>query len=530
MCAALIPGLRPLDGSCRILRSPVSRFTGFRGYRALNASTVPTTDELRARYRNMEINRIFILEKITKYDLEIRNGLSDYEICNRFPLAYRTHLTHLNLMESLLRLLKEKYGIHTIVVKAQSHNLSVIDIQRSAFPPDLIISAGGDGTFLEAASLIPPTQVGGKQLWIVGINTDPERSKGMLCLSYFKNGNSALRSTIRQTGESIAAHKAGNYEIPKQRMIRFSQSRDGITKECASDNAGEKEWSDISGASFCGMNSTPDAVSKDHCTVISQLTTSIYNLTYDEYIGNLLDRLLVKRECEPICRQKIRIKIFKRNRAQYNKDTCDQDSANLEQDLFCRTESNFNGDELNSEVFTNGASTVPHGAVNDIIIADNSFEKTFYALVQVDDSPIMRVKCSGVLVTTGTGSTAWAYNMCKVSMDKGLRLYKHLLDHPAFPKNAAEKVDEHIMQEAIESHNSNLTFAASDSMLKCIIREGINDASTVDTSSFNGRQVKVLSLSKNSQLFIDGSKTLKVDYGDVVVLKTFDSDIIWSCV
>lgn len=403
-------------------------------------------------------------------------------------------------MESLLRLLKEKYGIHTIVVKAQSHNLSVIDIQRSAFPPDLIISAGmfyylfymflqgGDGTFLEAASLIPPTQVGGKQLWIVGINTDPERSKGMLCLSYFKNGNSALRSTIRQTGESIAAHKAGNYEIPKQRMIRFSQSRDGITKECASDNAGEKEWSDISGASFCGMNSTPDAVSKDHCTVISQLTTSIYNLTYDEYIGNLLDRLLVKRECEPICRQKIRIKIFKRNRAQYNKDTCDQDSANLEQDLFCRTESNFNGDELNSEVFTNGASTVPHGAVNDIIIADNSFEKTFYALVQVDDSPIMRVKCSGVLVTTGsfavtesdkrlgTGSTAWAYNMCKVSMDKGLRLYKHLLDHPAFPKNAAEKVDEHIMQEAIESHNSNLTFAASDSMLKCIIREGINDA------------------------------------------------------
>lgn len=54
--------------------------------------------------------------------------------------------------------------------------------------------------------------------------------------------------------------------------------------------------------------------------------------------------------------------------------------------------------------------------------------------------------------------------------------------------------------------------------------------STVDTSSFNGRQVKVLSLSKNSQLFIDGSKTLKVDYGDVVVLKTFDSDIIWSCV
>lgn len=88
MCAALIPGLRPLDGSCRILRSPVSRFTGFRGYRALNASTVPTTDELRARYRNMEINRIFILEKITKYDLEIRNGLSDYEICNRFPRMF----------------------------------------------------------------------------------------------------------------------------------------------------------------------------------------------------------------------------------------------------------------------------------------------------------------------------------------------------------------------------------------------------------------------------------------------------------
>lgn len=53
---------------------------------------------------------------------------------------------------------------------------------------------------------------------------------------------------------------------------------------------------------------------------------------------------------------------------------------------------------------------------------------------------------------------------------------------------------------------------------------------STETSSFKGKQITILSLSKTAQLLIDGSKTVDMDYGDVVVLKTFDSDVLWSCV
>lgn len=500
---------------------------GARGYTSAQPSRSPTTDDMKRHFEALEINRIFILEKITKYDIERKNGLNDHEIRTRFPLAYKTHMTHVGIMDYLLRQLNERFKIHTIVVKAQSHNLSIIDTELSAFPPDLIISAGGDGTFLEAASLVPPKGPYAKPLWIVGINTDPERSMGALCLSYFNEHNAFFKRP------HPALEKGGNDTCisSKQKMIRFNIKTDAPREECTSDSIGEKEWSDISGASFGGINQLADSSAPDHCTVISKNDSNVYSLTYDEYIGNLLDRLLTKRECKPICRQKIRIKVFKRhNPAASNEETLTKDSANIEEILFDGTESNFNPDELTTKNMVKGKIRAPYGAVNDVIVADRSFGKTFYALVQVDNSPIMRVKSSGVLVTTGTGSTAWAYNMCKESLSHGMQLFKKLLYHPDFPQDAVSKVTPKMMQEAIESHNEDLVFGASSKNLKCIIREGIQDLSTVEHSSFTGRQVKLLSLSKNAELFIDGSKTIKVDYGDVVVLKTFDSDVIWSCV
>lgn len=41
---------------------------------------------------------------------------------------------------------------------------------------ELILSLGGDGTFLRTASLVQ-----GNQVPILGVNTDPQRSVGHLC-------------------------------------------------------------------------------------------------------------------------------------------------------------------------------------------------------------------------------------------------------------------------------------------------------------------------------------------------------------
>ncbi|GIX65447.1 DNA-directed RNA polymerase III RPC8 [Babesia caballi] len=401
-------------------------------------------------------------------------------------------------MEAMVRQLTERYRVHTIVVKAQSHNMSLIDVERSAFPPDIVISAGeggrdcgsssagGDGTFLEAAALVPPTQPPRKQLWIVGLNTDPERSVGALCLSYFKRGDTVFRRYTAAAGEGASG---GPGLPPKQNMIRFTGPgpESLVRKECTSDTTGAREWDAIVNASF---NEAPAGACRDapdQCTVISKNTANIYNLTYDEYVGHLLERLIVRRDCEPVARQKIRIKMCKRHGGMEREiANVKVDSTHIEDTLFCGADSDFSGEELETEIRSSRCGLVPCSAVNDVIVADESFGRTFYGLMQVDSSPVMRVKSSGVLVSTGerplgsastpagTGSTAWAYNMCKQTMHNGFMLFNSLLSHPSLPREVADRVDAKMMREAIEAHNASLVFAASENTMKCIIREAIS--------------------------------------------------------
>ncbi|KAK2197661.1 bifunctional Inorganic polyphosphate-ATP-NAD kinase [Babesia duncani] len=357
---------------------------------------------MRDLYKALDINRILVLEKITKYDLEILNGLSPDEIRQRFPLAYKTHYTHKKIMQTLLNQLQYKYKIHANVLRAQSRGLTIIDCENSAFPPDIIISAGGDGTFLEAASLIPPLKTrNNKPLWVIGINTDPERSMGALCVSYFerenwfKHPNDDTKLEDACPSVKLSSRFPGNaYSLPKPNKIRFIDD-DLCTRTNTCEN-GKREIADITSASF---NSNGVAVPMNvQNALVGTNISSLYDITYEDYVGTLLQRLLVQRDFDPIVRQRIRLKLFKQC---CKIENIPYDSSTLENQLFKETGSKFDTDDLNqTETMAEGLS-VPYGAINDVMIADQSFGKTFYALVQIDDNPIMRVKSSGVLITTG---------------------------------------------------------------------------------------------------------------------------------
>ncbi|CDJ35348.1 uncharacterized protein EMH_0025520 [Eimeria mitis] len=101
-----------------------------------------------------------------------------------FPTAYRTHLLHQKAAAELYRQLREEYGLHVTLIKARTvQGLRLTRKGAVALPPDAIISAGGDGTYLEAASIIPGYIPGGPSgPWLFGFNTDPSRSEGRLCV------------------------------------------------------------------------------------------------------------------------------------------------------------------------------------------------------------------------------------------------------------------------------------------------------------------------------------------------------------
>ena len=90
----------------------------------------------------------------------------------------------------------------------------VVVVHRQEFDEDLIakssviISVGGDGTFLQAASII-----GGNEKPLIGVNSDTTKSLGFLCLS---------KSFTEDIDEGLEKLIAGNYEWLYRKRIRYA--------------------------------------------------------------------------------------------------------------------------------------------------------------------------------------------------------------------------------------------------------------------------------------------------------------------
>lgn len=122
-----------------------------------------------------------MVTKTTRYEFEqqrFRNaGLSEQELKELLALKgssynglLQRHNIHSENVEHIVESLR-KEGIEVQVVKRRDYDEATV---RWA---DAIISAGGDGTMLLAAS-----KVLDRSKPVIGVNTDPERSEGHLCL------------------------------------------------------------------------------------------------------------------------------------------------------------------------------------------------------------------------------------------------------------------------------------------------------------------------------------------------------------
>lgn len=125
--------------------------------------------------------RVAVVTKNTRYEFEqqrFRNaGLSEQELKELLALKgssynglLQRHNIHSENVEHIVESLR-KEGIEVQVVKRRDYDEATV---RWA---DAIISAGGDGTMLLAAS-----KVLDRFKPVIGVNTDPERSEGHLCL------------------------------------------------------------------------------------------------------------------------------------------------------------------------------------------------------------------------------------------------------------------------------------------------------------------------------------------------------------
>ncbi|KAJ3605460.1 hypothetical protein NHX12_027506 [Muraenolepis orangiensis] len=125
--------------------------------------------------------KVAVVAKTTRYEFEQQRyrfaGLSEVDLKQLLAMKgssysglLERHNIHTRNVDHIVKSL-EKEGIEVRVVRRGEYNEEVV---RWA---DAIISAGGDGTMLLVAS-----KVFSKDKPIIGVNTDPERSEGHLCL------------------------------------------------------------------------------------------------------------------------------------------------------------------------------------------------------------------------------------------------------------------------------------------------------------------------------------------------------------
>ncbi|XP_029023973.1 NAD kinase 2, mitochondrial isoform X2 [Betta splendens] len=146
--------------------------------RPVHTSTCSTSSQAKAGFKP---EKVAVVTKTTRYEFEQQRyrsaGLSEEDLKQLLALKgssysglLERHNIHTTNVEHIVRSLR-KEGIEVRLVKRGEYNEDVVHWA------DVIVSAGGDGTMILVAS-----KVLSKDKPVVGVNTDPERSEGHLCL------------------------------------------------------------------------------------------------------------------------------------------------------------------------------------------------------------------------------------------------------------------------------------------------------------------------------------------------------------
>ena len=140
----------------------------------------------------MTIHRALILYKKSAYSIYFQHANSSFHQrgrvnsseLKRFQSMHETHMNCLVTVEAAMKSL----GIQ-VSKKCRGHKLTM-----DAF--DLVVTVGGDGTFLEAAQKVK------KQL-IIGVNSDPSWSVGRFCSATAKNFREIISNVLNKAANIL---------------------------------------------------------------------------------------------------------------------------------------------------------------------------------------------------------------------------------------------------------------------------------------------------------------------------------------
>ncbi|TRY79665.1 hypothetical protein TCAL_07301 [Tigriopus californicus] len=384
--------------------------------------------------------KALVLSKVSRYEFEKyrHRAKSDLELeklllkrGSNFQALKKHHDIHKRTESQLIQALEDQ-GIETKICQRFEYTDSAVKWA------DIIFSAGGDGTFLMAAS-----KLNHHRKPLVGINTDPQRSEGYLCLpKYFSD----------HVGEAVEKIGIGAFSWFLRKRLRITLIGDR------------------------------DKISEKALELHSQ------QLTYPEY-----------RYVELI-----------------NETTEPSDHP-----LVDNPESNGNSDlKLSKRV-------LPILALNEVFVGESLSSRVSYLEVQLDQDKVFKTRNSGLIISTGTGSTSWTFNVNKLTHQSVESLLRIVKEATGFPLNWQ---DERLVESVTENFNHDIVFNPEANMMTYTLRDPHSVGTFPDATEKKPRgradRLEVKSRCFDACLVIDGSLSFKFNDGMKAVIEIHDEDAL----
>lgn len=412
---------------------------------------------------------------------------------------------------------------------------------------DVIVTSGGDGTFLMAAS-----KVTSRDKPVIGVNSDPTKSVGHLCLpSYYSDKFEKVLELLKQ----------GKYQWQYKQRLRVT-----LIGEASEEEA--KELNDIR-YDLRGINQFLDQEdSQDHhqspattrmhqrplnyrwpvvlpsnstTTTMSQSDGSNMNNHHNQQQHNQqLRGNLLSSSKEP---QNIHQSAHS---AGYHENPTSSPFAILSAAESLSSSSDIHQMDCTPTVHESDRVKPPipkapyktvdgriiyktrqlkERALNEVFVGETLSARVSYYELSVDNNRLTKMKSSGLTVCTGTGSTSWYFNINKLT--------EHQLQSIASIVNKVTKTttlhpnDSELISEITRQFNDTLTFSANEPIMAYSIRDPVDYASAMghDHRGY-AKRIEVKSRMQNACLVLDGCQFYSFNDGSYALIEIYDEDAL----
>uniref|UniRef100_A0A0N5ATU8 NAD(+) kinase n=1 Tax=Syphacia muris TaxID=451379 RepID=A0A0N5ATU8_9BILA len=324
-----------------------------------------------------------------------------------------------------------------------------------------------------------------------GSNYERMRRKHMLQQIYFVR----LRTVLKSKGIEVRAVKMEDYtdEAVAWADAVFTAGGDGTFLIAASKVRDHKP--------VIGFNTDPIG-SEGHLCI-----TRKANLPINDVINKLLSG-----QFSFTWRQRIRVSVLKwaENRATVSEN---------------EEEMTEKSDELRNASLYGDTNTfdpkVPVLALNDVFVGESHAARVSTYEIQIDDGAVLKQKSSGLVVSTGTGSTSWNYNINRI-FEQDVNDLMRIMSSLGARFNDTSKT---FTRQVCQRFNEKLIFSPQSQLLAYSVREPLVNATYPENikRGFASR-IWIRSCCSDAQLILDGGFSIPFNYGTEILLEIHKED------